>query len=686
MDKCPYCGAKTRPSAKFCLNCGNRLVPTSFSVQPHSDIDGETQLSPEGIEHPARFVLRADDGAILQEFLLDKPKISIGRTPNSDILLSKDKLTSRLHATVLYENGRYVLRDERSANGTFVNGQQIEEMAPRVLQDGDQVGIGEYELLFHTYSSTSNSVSVENLPTIAVSPARGMTYGTREDAIRGQFAPEPGAPVANSLPLPQQGWGTAPQPAWDTSDQRDSNFDGTQMATSEPEAGLGGEEPSQKVLSRYSDVSFPESIIVSQEEALRVAITRKALNPWAAMLQLELPEDKAQLIEVDVCLAVSPLDFQVRGPNVRTIIVPRDADSLPIIFKLTAKSAGKKSVGIEFFQNSRYLGRVEILTTAMQHVQAMQTIAVPVETQITLELGTTISPPDLTILFDRVPVSDDKHYYRYRLHSPLRELNLWFDEFRSPETNVTPQGILEDTFKQLNNLISNTNPEGFFFGRLNSIGMSLYRRLFPDDFKHLYWSKLRDHVKNIVIISFEPWIPWELIRPFNVDTNEVEDGFLCEKFNLTRWLAGAGFPDTLSLEQLGLIVSASSLDAAKLESTEIRRILGAKVRDISSSSDAVYQLLRSSELSCLHFACHGSFNRDNPDMSTLKLEDGTGISPIDIDGDGLIFGKNKPLVFLNACETGQSGYALTGMGGWAEAFIGRAKCSGFIGSIWKAND
>ena len=108
------------------------------------------------------------------------------------------------------------------------------------------------------------------------------------------------------------------------------------------------------------------------------------------------------------------------------------------------------------------------------------------------------------------------------------------------------------------------------------------------------------------------------MRPFNIDTNEAENGFLCEKFNLTRWLAGAGFPDTLSLEQLGLIVSAASLDAAKLESEEIRRMLGAKVRDISSSSEAIYQLLRTSDLSGLHFACHGSFNRESPDMSTLK--------------------------------------------------------------------
>ncbi|HET8853214.1 MAG TPA: FHA domain-containing protein, partial [Ktedonobacteraceae bacterium] len=94
----------------------------------------------------------------------------------------KDKLTSRRHAVVRYENGDYVLSDERSANGTFVNGQQLEELVPRVLKDGDHVGIGEHELIFRTSSG------VEDLPTISVpsdavgaTVAKEVTYRTRED-------------------------------------------------------------------------------------------------------------------------------------------------------------------------------------------------------------------------------------------------------------------------------------------------------------------------------------------------------------------------------------------------------------------------------------------------------------------------------------------------------------------------
>ena len=238
---CPYCSAETRPGDNFCLNCGNRLLPATPSPQQAQPAVGESTLpAQEGwgqmaqgqsavaapasvgsswsadpaamtvassgaepptiraeapstpgpavqsaIEQPGRFILRADNGDILQEYPLEKPEVSIGRAPNSDILLSKDKLTSRRHATVRYEENKYVLYDERSANGTFVNGQQLEEMTPRVLQDGDHVGIGEHELIFRGVGSSEPSVGVADLPTIAVpyNAPQELTYRTREDEL-----------------------------------------------------------------------------------------------------------------------------------------------------------------------------------------------------------------------------------------------------------------------------------------------------------------------------------------------------------------------------------------------------------------------------------------------------------------------------------------------------------------------
>jgi uncharacterized membrane-anchored protein YhcB (DUF1043 family) len=142
------------------------------------------------IEQQARLILRSDAGEVLDEYPLEKLETSIGRAMTSDIPLLRDKLTSRRHATVRYENGDYVLRDEGSVNGTFVNGQQLAELTPHVLQDGDRVGIGEHEFLFRAYASPS--ANVEDLPTIAVpfSAPDLPTFRPRDDTAATLIAPE----------------------------------------------------------------------------------------------------------------------------------------------------------------------------------------------------------------------------------------------------------------------------------------------------------------------------------------------------------------------------------------------------------------------------------------------------------------------------------------------------------------
>ena len=64
----------------------------------------------------------------------------MGRSPMCDIVLTKQKTVSRLHAKIEREGPRYVLRDANSANGTFVNEYRISE--PHLLQDEDMIGLG----------------------------------------------------------------------------------------------------------------------------------------------------------------------------------------------------------------------------------------------------------------------------------------------------------------------------------------------------------------------------------------------------------------------------------------------------------------------------------------------------------------------------------------------------------------
>lgn len=69
----------------------------------------------------------------------------IGRDATKDIPLSQDNTVSREHARVTLEAGRYILYDNNSTNGTFVNGNKINRWE---LNAGDLIQIGSTKFRF----------------------------------------------------------------------------------------------------------------------------------------------------------------------------------------------------------------------------------------------------------------------------------------------------------------------------------------------------------------------------------------------------------------------------------------------------------------------------------------------------------------------------------------------------------
>jgi hypothetical protein len=77
-------------------------------------------------------------------FLLDQSTTSAGRHPESDIFLD-DVTVSRRHAEFRLDDGKYVVVDVGSLNGTYVN---REPRNSEVLSSGDEVQIGKFRLVF----------------------------------------------------------------------------------------------------------------------------------------------------------------------------------------------------------------------------------------------------------------------------------------------------------------------------------------------------------------------------------------------------------------------------------------------------------------------------------------------------------------------------------------------------------
>jgi predicted component of type VI protein secretion system len=84
------------------------------------------------------------EGRPLKEFTLSHGVITIGRLP--DNLVQVDNLAvSGHHAKVYWQSERYVVEDNGSTNGTYVNDQRITK---HELADGDKILIGKHTLEF----------------------------------------------------------------------------------------------------------------------------------------------------------------------------------------------------------------------------------------------------------------------------------------------------------------------------------------------------------------------------------------------------------------------------------------------------------------------------------------------------------------------------------------------------------
>ena len=57
-------------------------------------------------------------------------------------------MVSNVHALLLCRNDKFVIRDEMSSNGTYINGEEISPSQPVDIKDGDELKFGKTSYLF----------------------------------------------------------------------------------------------------------------------------------------------------------------------------------------------------------------------------------------------------------------------------------------------------------------------------------------------------------------------------------------------------------------------------------------------------------------------------------------------------------------------------------------------------------
>lgn len=315
--------------------------------------------------------------------------------------------------------------------------------------------------------------------------------------------------------------------------------------------------------------------------------------------------------------------------------------------------------------------------------------------------GETAFSADLEIYVDIVSV-DGREHLRYTLDSG--KVSYTRRRILGPSFEMAPQKYQADLFESLERLADGLASDGStlvgeeILSELEKLGQELYRDLFTPEMKEAY-REFRSEVKTLHIISHESWIPWELVRPYD-DSNldaVIEDDFWCMQFQVTRWLSGDTAPaGMIDIPRLAVIESGAppgvkKLDHAKKELGFLAKLAkrrGVEDRSLPSATfERLEQRLREDDLGLVHFVGHGKLIPGQPNQASFLLEDGRAWRPRDLlKKVGTRLRRNRPLVFLNACQMGQPGWARTRLGGWAPNWIEEAGCGAFLGPQWTVDD
>jgi pilus assembly protein CpaF len=163
-------------------------------------------------------IIISEKGGAERRESFDKNEINVGRVQGNDLMLPKGNV-SKHHARLLFRDGRFIVTDLKSTNGTYVNGRKIAQAT--IVREGDKIYIGDFVLRLESNGASA----VANQEPTASGEEESIRTLAREAAAQqaARPAPAPNAPAVTlkapthpppaPLPRPQpQNVSNAPSP------------------------------------------------------------------------------------------------------------------------------------------------------------------------------------------------------------------------------------------------------------------------------------------------------------------------------------------------------------------------------------------------------------------------------------------------------------------------------------------
>lgn len=456
----------------------------------------------------------------------------------------------------------------------------------------------------------------------------------------------------------------------------------------------------------HMDLSPEQPLSVGQSFDVSVYTDEEAARPGEKVQDVIItaPSDVREFhVTVYLCATAH---FLIKGSSIKSLLIKRDeSKSQPVTFSLQvapdSPTADAGTVVAAFEYNSRPCGKVtrEVIVQPASASAGSPPPAPKSATTATshgdtdgpvIQLAAEAKPADMTITI--LNPSKDLKSFDVIVKTPL--LPAYKDGVNKPWT--LPNASSSIVHGHFEEFVKDDNTDEMRFDALKGAGEHLFEAT-PDHFRDAFWQIIDQGLplRSILIVSEEPFVPWELMIPFRVkaDGNDDRRPALGVTYSIGRWVSG----QNLSPNQLFTLAECRVVapeytggGVQKLEKAEDEAAFVLSKYKGKRISPAIYASFKASMKAggapLLHFICHGA--ESTPVSQRMHFENGEVVTSTQFRGSDELreaCSKHKPLVFLNACEVGRPQPALVSIGGFAQTFINRG-AQAVIAPLWSVKD
>jgi pilus assembly protein CpaF len=144
-------------------------------------------------------IVISEKGGAERRETFEKGEISVGRVQGNDLMLPKGNV-SKHHARLLSRDGRFIVTDLKSTNGTYVNGRKTSQAT--IVREGDKIYIGDFVLRVETGQAGQGTAPADGARADATGPRVPVAGADGPPARPPGPAMTSGAASAVAVPRP----------------------------------------------------------------------------------------------------------------------------------------------------------------------------------------------------------------------------------------------------------------------------------------------------------------------------------------------------------------------------------------------------------------------------------------------------------------------------------------------------